>query len=52
MGLHEKIGTFGDVAAEEDDAVLSYFLRTDAVARIESGGVIAVLGRKGSGKLP
>jgi hypothetical protein len=50
MGLHASIGTFGDVAAEEDDSVLSYFLKTDAVSQIESGRSIIVLGRKGSGK--
>lgn len=43
------LDTFGEVSAE-DDAVLSYFLTTDAVARIESHSVFLVLGRKGSGK--
>jgi hypothetical protein len=41
--------SFGDVAAE-DDAVLDYFLTTDAVSRINSGDVFLVLGRKGAGK--
>ena len=41
--------SFGDVAAE-DDAVLDYFLTTDAVARIGSGDAFLVLGRKGAGK--
>lgn len=41
--------SFGDVAAE-DDAVLDYFLATDAVARVANGEVFLVLGRKGSGK--
>ncbi len=50
MGLHAQIQTFGDVAAEEDDSILSYFLKTDAVSQIESGAVTVVLGRKGSGK--
>jgi hypothetical protein len=50
LGLHAKIGTFGDVAAEEDDSILSYFLKTDAVGQIESGDALVVLGRKGSGK--
>ena len=50
VGYHSKIGTFGDVAAEQDDAVLSYFLKTDAVSQIESGRAVVVLGRKGSGK--
>ncbi|WP_397582966.1 P-loop ATPase, Sll1717 family [Sphingorhabdus sp.] len=50
MGLLAKIGTFGDVSAEDDDAVLSYFLKTEAVGRIETGSCYAVIGRKGSGK--
>ena len=41
--------SFGDVAAE-DDAVLDYFLTTDAVTRIKTGDVFLVLGRKGAGK--
>jgi hypothetical protein len=41
--------SFGDVAAE-DDAVLDYFLKTDAVRRVENGEVFVVLGRKGAGK--
>jgi hypothetical protein len=41
--------SFGDVAAE-DDAVLDYFLTTDAVTRIKAGDVFLVLGRKGAGK--
>ena len=49
MGLHSKIGTFGDVAAEQD-AVLTYFLKTEAVNSVECGSVVVVLGRKGSGK--
>jgi hypothetical protein len=43
------LSSFGDVAAE-DDAVLDYFLTTDAVTRIKNGDVFLVLGRKGSGK--
>jgi hypothetical protein len=43
------IATFGNVAAE-DDAVLNYFLTTDAVPRVQTGDVLLVLGRKGSGK--
>ncbi len=50
MGLHAQIETFGDVAAEEDDSVLSYFLKTEAVNQIENGNALVVLGRKGSGK--
>lgn len=47
-GLRD-INSFGGVAAE-DDAVLKYFLTTDAVNRIYSGEIFLVLGRKGSGK--
>ena len=45
----KQLGTFGKVAAE-DDAVLDYFLETDAVGRIQSNEVFLILGRKGSGK--
>lgn len=45
----ENLDTFGDVAAE-DDAVLDYFLATDAVQKIASGEAFLVLGRKGTGK--
>src|SRR5882757_6348540 len=45
----ENLKSFGDVAAE-DDAVLDYFLTTDAVSRITDSNVFLVLGRKGSGK--
>ena len=41
--------SFGDVAAE-DDAVLEYFLTTDAVERITTNKTLLVLGRKGAGK--
>lgn len=41
--------SFGDVAAE-DDAVLDYFLATEAVQDIRANRVFLVLGRKGSGK--
>lgn len=44
-----KLESFGDVAAE-DDAVLDYFLTTDAVNRVENNEVFVLLGRKGSGK--
>ena len=44
-----NLSSFGDVAAE-DDAVLEYFLATDAVRDIETNRVFLVLGRKGSGK--
>lgn len=50
MGLLQQIGTFGDGSAEDDDAVLSYFLKTDAVDKIERGDCYVVIGRKGSGK--
>ncbi len=43
------LSSFGDVAAE-DDAVLDYFLTTDAVDRIRNQEALLVLGRKGSGK--
>lgn len=43
------IDSFGDVAAE-DDAVLDYFLTTDAVSQIQRSDVFLVLGRKGAGK--
>lgn len=45
----QAIPTFGEIAAE-DDPVLDYFLTTDAVTNIESGKILLVLGRKGSGK--
>ena len=44
-----NLDSFGDVAAE-DDAVLDYFLYTDAVENIQSNHAFLVLGRKGSGK--
>ena len=44
-----NLDTFGDVAAE-DDAVLDYFLSTNAVERIEKNAAFLVLGRKGAGK--
>ena len=44
-----RFDTFGDVAAE-DDAVLDYFLSTNAVERVERGDAFLVLGRKGTGK--
>ena len=44
-----RFDTFGDVAAE-DDAVLDYFLSTNAVQRVEKGDAFLVLGRKGTGK--
>lgn len=44
-----NLTSFGDVAAE-DDAVLDYFLTTDAVTRVEKNEVFLVLGRKGAGK--
>jgi hypothetical protein len=50
MANFSQIGTFGDVSAEQDDAVLSYFLKTEAVDRIASGDILLVLGRKGAGK--
>ena len=44
-----ELPSFGEIAAE-DDPVLDYFLTTDAVSDIESGRILLVLGRKGSGK--
>lgn len=44
-----RLVSFGDVAAE-DDAVLDYFLTTNAVTRIEKNEAFLVLGRKGAGK--
>lgn len=41
--------SFGDVAAE-DDAVLEYFLTTDAVKKVADNDVFLLLGRKGAGK--
>lgn len=50
MGLLATINNFGGVAAEDDNAILSYFLKTSAVDRISNGKHYAVIGRKGSGK--
>lgn len=44
-----QLGSFGDVAAE-DDAILDYFLKTEAANRLEKKEAFLVLGRKGSGK--
>jgi hypothetical protein len=44
-----NLKSFGDVAAE-DDAILEYFLATDAVKSIRENRVFLVLGRKGAGK--
>jgi len=44
-----RLVSFGDVAAE-DDAVLDYFLKTEAVGEIKRNEVLLALGRKGSGK--
>ncbi len=44
-----SLDSFGHVAAE-DDTVLTYFLATDAVRKMESGDVMLALGRKGTGK--
>ncbi len=48
MNLYQ-LESFGGVAAE-DDAVLEYFLNTDATSSIASGKTLMVLGRKGTGK--
>ncbi|BCR03141.1 hypothetical protein DESUT3_02100 [Desulfuromonas versatilis] len=44
-----SLSTFGDVSAEED-AVLEYFVTTDAVQKLEQNEVFIILGRKGAGK--
>ncbi len=44
-----NLASFGDVAAE-DDAVLDYFLKTEAVKEIRRNEALLALGRKGSGK--
>jgi hypothetical protein len=44
-----EFDTFGDVAAE-DDAVLDYFISTNAVQKITKNEAFLVLGRKGTGK--
>lgn len=44
-----NLRSFGDIAAE-DDAVLDYFLDTDAVNQINNKKALLVLGRKGAGK--
>jgi hypothetical protein len=43
------LSSFGDVAAE-DDAILDYFLSTDAARRLAAREAFLVLGRKGAGK--
>lgn len=50
MGHLQTISNFGDGSAEDDDSVLSYFLKTEAVGQVESGRSYVVIGRKGSGK--
>jgi len=50
LGYLADIRYFGDVAAEQDADVLSYFLKTPAIDEITSGAKHLVLGRKGSGK--
>ncbi|WP_349618301.1 P-loop ATPase, Sll1717 family [Azotobacter salinestris] len=44
------ISTFGEVAAEDDNSILDYFVETDSVAQIFEGNKFLILGRKGSGK--
>lgn len=43
------LDSFGDVAAEQD-AVLDYFVATNAVRSVADGSKFLVLGRKGTGK--
>jgi len=50
LGYLADIRYFGDVAAEQDSDVLSYFLKTPAIDEILTGKKHLVLGRKGSGK--
>lgn len=50
LGYLADIRYFGDVAAEQDADVLSYFLKTPAIDEILTGKKHLVLGRKGSGK--
>lgn len=45
----QALQSIGEVNAEED-AVLQYFLTTDATAKVEENRVYLVLGRKGAGK--
>lgn len=45
----QSIDTFGDVSAE-NDTILEYFLKTQAVEQVQSGASFLVLGRKGTGK--
>lgn len=45
-----KIGTFGEVAAEDDSYLLNYFHSTDAISEIEDENKFLVVGRKGAGK--
>lgn len=44
------ISTFGEVAAEDDNSILDYFVETDSVAQIFEGNKFLILGRKGAGK--
>lgn len=46
----KMIETFGEVSAEDDEALLEYFLSTETVKKISDGDAFLVLGRKGSGK--
>ena len=45
-----SIPTFGEVAAEDDNAILDYFVETDSVKQIVEGNKFLILGRKGAGK--
>lgn len=44
------LDSFGEVAAEDDEVLLNYFLSIDTVGRVKEGGAFLVVGRKGSGK--
>jgi len=45
----QRLTSIGEVNAEED-AVLQYFLATDATSKVADNRVYLVLGRKGAGK--
>ncbi|HBP5764838.1 P-loop ATPase, Sll1717 family [Pseudomonas aeruginosa] len=44
------IATFGEVAAEDDNAILDYFVETASVNQVVEGNKFLILGRKGAGK--
>jgi hypothetical protein len=50
MSILDKIDSFGGVAAENDDLLGEFFIRTSAYQRILSQERFIVVGRKGTGK--